>query len=134
MADREVITSASAGRPLAHYSPAVVHEEVVYCSGVLGTNPETDQLVTGGVEEQTIQAIKNLEAVLREAGSGLDCLLKVTCYLADRGDFGAFDAVYSRLIPAPPPARVTVASSLVVPDSKIEIDAVAARRAPSRVA
>ncbi len=124
--DREAVSPRGAGQPLAHYSPAIIHDGTIFCSGVLGIDPVTGELAPGGVREQTIRAIRNLAVVLEEAGSGLDRLLKVTCYLEHREDFEEFNRTYAELIPAPPPARATVSVRLVVPDSRIEIEAIAA--------
>ena len=121
-----VAISPAAQPPLAHYSPAVVSDAVVYCSGVLGTDPDSGELVAGGTYEQTRRALRNLERLLDEAGSTLANVMRMTCFLSTSGSFADFERAYAELVPTPPPARATVSVQLVVPGALIEIEATAA--------
>lgn len=123
---RVVVSGKETGEPLAHYSPAIVHGQSVYCSGALGTDPQSGALVPGGIEAQTRQALRNLETVLTLAGSSLAELVKVTCYLARADDFPGFDAAYRNVVPDPPPARATVGVTLMVEGALVELEAIAA--------
>ena len=78
------------------YSQAVVADRTVYVSGCLGLDKTTNQLVAGGIAEQTELALKNLEAILVAADSGLDKVVKNTVFLKDLNDFGAFNEVYKK--------------------------------------
>lgn len=126
MSSRRVISAGGTAAPLAHYSPAIVSECTVYCSGSLGTDPRSGKLVPGGIEAQTRQALMNLDAILTEAGSSLGNVLKMTCFLARTDDFLGFDRAYRELVPAPPPSRATVRVELMVEGALVEIEAIAA--------
>lgn len=126
MTGRVVVSGKETGEPLAHYSPAIVHGQSVYCSGALGTDPRSGELVAGGIEAQTRQALHNLAIVLTHAGSDLAELVKVTCYLARAEDFPGFDATYRTVVPHPPPARATIGVTLMVDGALVEIEAIAA--------
>lgn len=125
MSPRRAVSSGGAAAPLAHYSPAIVSGRTVYCSGSLGTDLRSGEIVPGGIEAQTRQALMNLDAILTEAGSGLAAVLKMTCYLARTEDFPGFDRAYRELVPSPPPARATVRADLMVDGALLEIEAIA---------
>ncbi len=126
MRARSAIASGDGGVPLAHYSAAIVFDHTVYCSGSLGTDPRSGQLVDGGIEAQTRQALLNLDAALKTANSGLENVLHMTCFLTRRSDFGAFERAYRELVPTPPPARATVGVELMVEGALVEVQAIAA--------
>jgi reactive intermediate/imine deaminase len=123
---REVYSTADAPAPVASYSQACVRGGVLAVAGQVGVDP-SGALVDGGVAEQSEQALRNLDAVLRAAGASLDDVIRMDCYLTSFDDFAAFNEVYARWFPAPdPPARTTVvvglASGLLV-----EVTALAVR-------
>ena len=110
-------------RPAAPYSPVVVDGDLVYTAGQVGFDA-TGEPVSGGIEAQTRQALRNLTACLRAGGAEPADVLKVNAFLADLGDFPVFNEVYREFFTEPYPARTTVGVSL--PGGLlVEIEAVA---------
>ena len=126
MTRRAVSTSAAPGA-VGPYSQAITTEDLVFCSGQVGLDPATGELVGGGVEAETERVIRNLEAVLDAAGCGLADVVKTTCFLADIDDFARFNAVYAPFWPDPPPARSTFQVAALPRGAQVEIEAVAVR-------
>jgi 2-iminobutanoate/2-iminopropanoate deaminase len=126
MADKSAVRTESAPAPFqgAPYSQGIKTGEYVFVSGQVGLRPGESELV-GGIAEQTEQVFQNLGAILREAGSGLDRLVKTTVYLTDFGDFQAMNEVYARHVGDTPPARATVEVAALPSGAKVEIEAVA---------
>jgi 2-iminobutanoate/2-iminopropanoate deaminase len=124
--DKEVVRTEAAPAPFqgAPYSQAIRAGELVFVSGQLGLKPG-DKAISGTIEEQTEQIFRNLAAILDEAGSGLDRLVKTTVYLADLDDFAAMNEVYAKHVGDRPPARATVEVSALPSGSLVEIEAVA---------
>jgi 2-iminobutanoate/2-iminopropanoate deaminase len=109
----------------APYSQAVRSGGFVFVSGQLGLKPDHDE-IAGSVAEQTEQIFTNLSAILEEAGSGLDQLVKTTVFLTDLSDFAAMNEVYARHVGSAPPARATVGIAALPSGAKVEIEAIAA--------
>ena len=130
MTDRQIIATPDAPHALASYSQAVRVDDMIYTSGQIGLDPATGEMVPGGVEEQTHRILDNIRAVLEAAGSGLDRVVKTTCFLADIGDFAAFNEVYAAYFPAEPPARSTFAVAGLPREARVEIETVAVVRHP----
>ena len=128
MSEKRVVRTEAAPAPFqgAPYSQAIAAGGFVFVSGQLGLKPG-DTEISGGIEEQTEQVFANLEAILEEAGSGLDRLVKTTVYLADLGDFAGMNEVYARHVGDVPPARATIEVSALPSGAKVEIEAVATR-------
>jgi 2-iminobutanoate/2-iminopropanoate deaminase len=126
MAGKNVIHAEAAPAPFqgAPYSQAIVAAGLVFVSGQLGLKPGETQF-SGGIEEQTEQVFANLRAILEEAGSGLERLVKTTVFLTDLGDFAAMNEVYARHVGGEPPARATVEISALPSGAKVEIEAIA---------
>ena len=126
MAEKEVVRTEAAPAPFqgAPYSQAIRVGDLVFVSGQLALRPGESELMGGGIGPQTEQVLANLRAILEEAGSGLDRLVKTTVYLASLGDFGAMNEVYRRHVSDPPPARATIGAELPA-GVLFEIDAVA---------
>jgi 2-iminobutanoate/2-iminopropanoate deaminase len=122
----ERVFTADAPKPVGPYSQAIRHGGLVFVSGQVALDPTTGKIRGETIEEQTEVAIRNLEAILRAAGSGLDRLLRVTVFLARMSDFGRFNSVYERILGDARPARTTVEASRLPLDLKVEIDAIAA--------
>jgi len=122
---------ATSGAPSAvgPYSQAIDAGDTVYCSGQVGLDPQSGELVTGGLEAQTERALRSLGAVLEAAGLGYADVVKTTCFLVDIGDFAAFNAIYARYFPDPPPARSTFAVAALPKGARVEIEAIARRSA-----
>jgi 2-iminobutanoate/2-iminopropanoate deaminase len=123
---KAVVRTDAAPTPFqgAPYSQAIKAGEFVFVSGQLGLKPDHGE-ITGGIEEQTEQVFANLAAILAEAGTSLDRLVKTTVYLADLGDFGAMNEVYARHVGASPPARATVEVAALPSGALVEIEAIA---------
>jgi 2-iminobutanoate/2-iminopropanoate deaminase len=124
--EKSVVRTESAPAPFqgAPYSQAIRAGEFVFVSGQLGLKPDHGE-ITGGIEEQTEQVFANLGAILAEAGTGLDRLVKTTVFLDDLGDFAAMNEVYQRHVGASPPARSTVEVAALPSGGLIEIEAIA---------
>lgn len=126
---RRVIAAPDAPAAIGPYSQAIDTGSVVFCSGSLGVDPASGDLVAGGVAEQAERALLNLGNVLREAGLGYGDVAKTTCFLVDMNDFAAFNAVYARFFPDAPPARSTFAVAALPKGARVEIEATAVRPA-----
>ena len=126
MSEKTVVRTESAPAPFqgAPYSQAIVAGEFVFVSGQLGLKPG-DTEISGGIEEQTEQIFANLAAILAEAGTGLDRLVKTTVFLQNLGDFQAMNGVYSQHVGDRPPARSTVEVAKLPSGALVEIEAVA---------
>ena len=121
---RRAVSTGSAPGAVASYSQAIATDDLVFCAGQIGLDPATGELVDG-FDAQAEQSLKNLAAVLDAAGCTWADVVKTTCFLADIGDFAAFNAVYARFMPDPPPARSTFAVAALPKGARVEIEAVA---------
>jgi 2-iminobutanoate/2-iminopropanoate deaminase len=123
---KSVIRTEKAPAPFqgAPYSQAIQAGGFVFVSGQLGLKPEHSE-ISGSIEEQTEQVFANLGAILEEAGTGLEHLVKTTVFLTDLGDFAAMNEVYARHVGAAPPARATVEVAALPSGAKVEIEAIA---------
>ncbi|MDR0662793.1 MAG: RidA family protein [Spirochaetaceae bacterium] len=120
----KVIKTDAAPAAIGPYSQGIVSDNFVFTSGQIPLCPETGGIVGRDITEQTEQAIKNLKAVLEAAGSGLERVIKTTCFLATMDDFVPFNEVYSRHFPERP-ARSTIAVKQLPKNALVEIEAVA---------
>ncbi len=125
---RQVVVSGKAPKPIGPYSVGIVHGELVFASGMLGLDPQTGELATGGVEAETRQALQNVAAILEAAGSSMSLVLKTTVFLRDMADFARMNAVYAEFFRDQPPARSTVQVAALPKGGAVEIEAVAALR------
>jgi 2-iminobutanoate/2-iminopropanoate deaminase len=125
MSARDVVTTPGAAAPTAHFSQAVRSGNVVWTAGTVGLDPATGKVGSDVFEDQVHAAIGHVQAVLEAAGSGLDHVIKTTCWVTTREDFLKLDGVYARYFSAPPPARTTVVCDLVFEELLFEIEAVA---------
>jgi 2-iminobutanoate/2-iminopropanoate deaminase len=114
--------------PKGHYSPAVVHNGLVFVSGQLAVDPFTGEEKTSSIEEQTEQCLRNVESVLQEAGSDLGHVLKMTLFVADESLWGAVNETYKRVLGEHRPARAIIPVGRFRGDFLIEVEAVAAVR------
>lgn len=112
--------------PKGHYSPGIVHEGLVYVSGQLPMDLVTREPFAGDIETQTELALRNVEAVLQEAGSDLQHVLQMTIYISDIELWGKVNEVYARVLGDHRPARAIVPVKDLHFDTKIEIQAIAA--------
>jgi 2-iminobutanoate/2-iminopropanoate deaminase len=126
MTHRPIFTN-TAPAAIGPYSQAIATGGLVFCSGQIGADPASGDLVAGGVEEQAERALRNLGAVLDAAGLGYAQVVKSTVFLVDMSDFTAMNAVYGRFFPDPPPARSTIGVAALPKGARVEIEVVAAR-------
>jgi 2-iminobutanoate/2-iminopropanoate deaminase len=122
---KEIIQTDHAPHAIGPYSQAVKAGGLVFASGQIPTDPQTGQFVAGGIEEQTVQVLKNLAAVLEAAGSDLSRVVKTTVFLADMQEFAAMNDVYGKFFREQPPARATVEAARLPRDARVEIEAIA---------
>jgi 2-iminobutanoate/2-iminopropanoate deaminase len=127
MPDKEVVRTEAAPAPFqgAPYSQAIRGNGLVFVSGQLALRPGSPELVGESIEEQTEQVFANLRAILEEAGSGLNRIVKTTVYLRDLGDFQGMNEVYSRHVGETPPARATLEVAALPSGALVEIDVIA---------
>ena len=107
------------------YSQAILYGGVIYISGQVPVDPETLELVSGGVEAHTRRVLENIKAILEDAGSSMENVLKVTVYLQDVAHFDAMNRVYEAYFPQDPPAWTTVGAQ-IRGGRLVEMDAIAA--------
>jgi 2-iminobutanoate/2-iminopropanoate deaminase len=122
--ERRRISTKNAPEALGPYSQAIVAGGFVFCSGTVGIVPDTGLLLEG-VADQTEQALLNLTAILEEAGSSIDQLVKTTIFYANVEDFATINEVYARHMPRPPPARSAPANVVLPRGLLISIEAIA---------
>jgi 2-iminobutanoate/2-iminopropanoate deaminase len=131
---RHAVSTAGAPAAIGPYSQGIAVDGFVFCSGQIGLDPSTGELVPGGVEQQAERALRNMAAVLDAAGLAMADVVKTTIFLADIDDFAAVNGVYARHMPDPPPARSTFAVGALPKGARVEIEAVAYRRLADAVA
>ena len=125
MSTRTVIHSDEAPKAIGPYSQAIAVNGLAFCAGQTPIDPATGNLVPGGIEEQTHQALKNVGAVLRAAGSDYSKVVKTTVFLKNMNDFAAMNAIYATYFTDAPPARSTVEVARLPKDCLVEVEAIA---------
>jgi len=125
MTKKQIITAKDAPAAIGPYSAAVRAGDFIYTAGQLGITPADGNIVAGGIEAETRQALKNLQAVLQAAGASLENVVKTTVFLRDMNDFAAMNAVYAEFFTADFPARSAVQVARLPKDAAVEIEAVA---------
>ncbi len=123
--DKETIFTETAPSPVGPYSQAVRAGGWLYLSGQLPIAPETNQVISGTIEEQTELAFNNAKKVLEAAGASLENVVKVTLYLANMDDFAKVNEVYSGFFQIKPPARCAIEAARLPKDVSLEVDMVA---------
>ena len=122
---REVISTKDAPQAIGPYSQAIRANGFVFVSGQIPTDPATQQIIVGDVAAQTERVLKNLAAILKAAGSGLEKVVRSTVYLKNMSDFSTMNEVYGRHFNSAPPARATVEAARLPKDVLVEIDVIA---------
>ena len=124
---RSVITTDGAPAAIGPYAQGVRVGNLIFTAGQIPIDPATQQVVSGGIVEQTTRVLENLKAILEEAGSSLDRVVKATVFLKDLGDFSAMNTVYAEYLESDgeSPARTTVEVSRLPRNVLVEIDLVA---------
>ena len=126
--EHKAVSSKKAPAPVGPYSPAIVWDKLVFVSGQAPRDPGSGTSIDGDIGAQTTRVLTNIEALLKEAGSSRDKVLKVNVYLAHIEDFGAMNAVYREFFgSAPYPARTTVQAGALPGGVGVEIDVIAYR-------
>jgi 2-iminobutanoate/2-iminopropanoate deaminase len=121
---RQAVSTDNAPPAIGPYSQAIVANGFVFCSGTAGIDPATG-VAPDGIEAQTEQALRNLDAILTAAGASLATLVKTTIFYANVDDFAAINAIYARYMPDPPPARSAPANVKLPRNLLISIEAIA---------
>lgn len=121
----DYVSSPDAPKAIGPYSQAVRAGGLVYTSGQIPLDPATGNLVEGPFEEQAHQVFRNLAAVLREAGSSFDRVLKATVYVTDLANFAALNAIYAQHFGEHKPARTTIEAKALPKGAALEIDLIA---------
>lgn len=124
MITKKVLTD-QAPAPIGPYSQAIIAGGLVYTAGQIPLDPVTKNLVAGDIGAQTEQALKNVEAILKAAGTSMKSVIKTTVFLKDMGEFAQMNEVYARFFSDAAPARSTVEVARLPKDVKVEIEAIA---------
>ncbi|HNV76153.1 MAG: RidA family protein [Gemmatimonadetes bacterium] len=122
----QIVTTEAAPLPAGHYSQGIVHNGVVYVAGQLPIVPGSSDRTVGSMAQQAEQTLRNVEAVLQAAGSGLDKVLQMTIYVSDISLWGEVNVAYARVMGDHKPARAVVPVKELHYGYQIEIQAIAA--------
>jgi 2-iminobutanoate/2-iminopropanoate deaminase len=123
---RKAVSTTAAPAAIGPYSQAIESDGLLFCSGQVGLDPVTGQLV-GGIEEQVERALLNLEGVLAAAGMTAADIVKTTIFLVDLAHFSTVNAIYAKHMVEPAPARSTVQVAALPRNALVEIEAIARR-------
>jgi len=123
--EKQVVFTPQAPEAVGPYSQAIKVVDFVFCSGQVPLDPSTGELIEASVADQTRRAMDNLGAVLREAGSGFERVVKVTAYLTDMADFAEFNEAYGQYFDETPPARATVGVASLPKGARVEVECIA---------
>ena len=121
----KLVAAEGAPKAIGPYSQAVVMDGVVYTAGQIPLDPKTGEIVGRTTAEQADQVFRNLAAILKGAGSGLNLVIKTTVYLVDMADFPAMNEVYAKHFATHKPARSTIQAAALPRGVRVEIDAIA---------
>jgi 2-iminobutanoate/2-iminopropanoate deaminase len=121
---RQAVSTPSAPAAIGPYSQAIRAGHLLFLSGQIPLDPATGNLVEGGIEAQTRQVFKNIEAILTAGGSSFDGVLSATVYLADMNDFATVNDIYATYFSSPAPARATVQVARLPKDCRVEIQVI----------
>lgn len=127
MSSKQIIESKNAPAPIGPYSQAVLHDGTLYVSGQIAINPQTGELDTSSLAVETDLVLKNLGAVLSEAGMDYSDVLKCSIFLSDMNSFAEVNEIYGRYFSTNPPARETVAVKTLPKNVNVEISCIAAK-------
>ncbi len=120
-----IVETDQAPKPIGPYSQAIITGRFVFCSGQIGIDPASGELVRGGVGVEADRAMKNIEAVLKAAGSSIEQVVRVTLFLTRIEDFKTVNDVYTRFFSSTKPSRSTVAVAALPKSANVEIEATA---------
>jgi 2-iminobutanoate/2-iminopropanoate deaminase len=125
MSKREIIATNDAPKAIGPYSQAIRANGLIFVSGQTPIDPATQQLISGSIAEQTERVLRNIQAILTQAGSSMDRVVRCGVFLKDMNDFTAMNEVYGKFFPSNPPARTTIQAARLPKDCQVEIDAIA---------
>jgi 2-iminobutanoate/2-iminopropanoate deaminase len=124
---KEIIFSKDAPAPIGPYSQAVKAGNTLYVSGQIALDADSGELINENITEETHAVMKNLDAVLRQAGFGFEDVVKCTIFIKNMNEFVTINEAYGRYFPANPPARETVEVSRLPKDVNVEISCIAVK-------
>ena len=124
---KEIIATQAAPAAIGPYSQGISAGGIVITSGQLPVDPATGAFAEGGIAGQTRQSLKNVQAVLAQAGLTMENVVKTTVFLKDMNDFAAMNEVYATFFTSDPPARSAVQVGKLPKDAMVEIEAIAVR-------
>ncbi|MGL2815692.1 RidA family protein [Helicobacter pylori] len=124
---KEVIHSTLAPKAIGPYSQAIATNDLVFVSGQLGIDASTGEFKGADIHSQTTQSIENIKAILKEAGLGMDSVVKTTILLKNLDDFSVVNGIYGSYFKEPYPARATFQVAKLPKDALVEIEAIAIR-------
>jgi 2-iminobutanoate/2-iminopropanoate deaminase len=123
---KKIINTTHAPAPIGPYSQAVKSGHLLFTSGQIPIDPETGEMVSGGIREQTIQVLENLKSIIEAAGSTLDDAIKTTVFLTDMADFPELNTIYAEYFgEEKAPARSTIQVAALPMGARVEIELVA---------
>ena len=122
---KKVILTKNAPAPIGPYSQAIMAGNLLFCSGQIAIDPATNQVFTGDVKTQTEMVMKNISAVLQEAGLGFQNVVKTTIFLTNMADFQVVNEVYGKYFSELPPSRSTVAVAALPKGVNVEVEVTA---------
>jgi 2-iminobutanoate/2-iminopropanoate deaminase len=122
---KETVSTDRGPKAIGPYSQAVKANGFVFVSGQVALDPKTQQIIEGGITQQTERVMENLKGIVEASGSTMVKVVKTTVFLSDMNDFTAMNEIYGRYFPSHPPARATVQVSRLPKDVKVEIEVVA---------
>ena len=119
------VSTGSAPKALGPYTQAIRAGQFLFVSGQVPLDPATNELVQGGIAEQTRRALQNVGEILTAGGASFQQVVRTSVYLADLADFAAMNEVYATFFTAPQPARSTIQAARLPKDARVEIDVIA---------
>jgi len=122
---RLVISTDNAPKAIGPYSQAIRANGLIFVSGQTPIDPATQQLINGSIGEQTERVLRNIEAILTQAGSSMEKVVRCGVFLKDMNDFTAMNEVYAKFFKSEPPARTTIQAAKLPKDCMVEIDVIA---------
>ena len=122
---KDVIKTDRAPKAIGPYSAGIKTQEFIFTAGQLGIVPESGNIIEGGIENETRQALHNIQNILEEASSSLNLVVKTTVFLRDMSEFTRMNAIYAEFFTENPPARSTVQVAALPKNGAVEIEAIA---------
>ncbi|GAB4474454.1 MAG: RidA family protein [Anaerolineales bacterium] len=127
MEEKLIIQTENAPKPIGPYSIGVAFANLIFTAGQLGIDPKSGDIVQGGIQAETRQALINLQNILEAGGSSLDKVIKTTVYLRDMSEFSQMNSIYGEFFKSNYPARTTIQAGALPKNAAIEIEAIAYR-------